>query len=154
MKKTALFITLVIEVAICIAICISVNTDKYTLWTESAAIVRDIHHPDFPSPAARANHPSHYYVFIYSGKSRSLLFVNYKPKLNINDEITVKYNPENQFNKTAKSNSALYDFITNIKSLSLEVSQSNIERIWNISKDYSQIHCDPWYDGHNVQIEF
>jgi len=24
-----------------------------------------------------------------------LLFVNYKPKLNINDEITVKYNPEN-----------------------------------------------------------
>ena len=134
MKKTALFITLVIEVAICIAICISVNTDKYTLWTESAAIVRDIHHPDFPS--------------------RSLLFVNYKPKLNINDEITVKYNPENQFNKTAKSNSALYDFITNIKSLSLEVSQSNIERIWNISKDYSQIHCDPWYDGHNVQIEF
>ena len=96
MKKTALFITLVIELAICVAICISVNTDKYTLWTESATIVRDIQHPDFPSPAARANHPSHYYVFInYSGKSRSLLFVNYKPKLNINDEITVKYNPEN-----------------------------------------------------------
>jgi hypothetical protein len=61
---------------------------------------------------------------------------------------------ENQFNKTAQSNSSLYDFITKIKSISLEASQSNIDRIWNISKFYSQIHCNPWYDGYNVKINY
>lgn len=61
---------------------------------------------------------------------------------------------ENQFNNTAQSNSALYDFITNIKSISLEASESNISRIWNISNSYSQIHCNPWYNGHSVKIEY
>lgn len=60
---------------------------------------------------------------------------------------------ENQFNNTAQSNSALYDLITNIKSMSLEACQSNVKRIWNISKNYSQIHCNPWYDGYNIEID-
>lgn len=61
---------------------------------------------------------------------------------------------ENQFNETAQSNSAVVDFFTNIKSLSLEASESNISRIWNISNSYSQIHCNPWYNGYSVEIEY
>lgn len=56
--------------------------------------------------------------------------------------------------ETAQSNSAVVDYFTNIKSLSLEASQSNINRIWNISKNYKQIHCNPWYDGYSVEINY
>lgn len=61
---------------------------------------------------------------------------------------------ENQFNNTAQSNSALYDFITNIKSMSLESSKSNVQSIWNISQRYNQFTCNPWFEGHSVNIAF
>lgn len=37
---------------------------------------------------------------------------------------------ENQFNETAQSNSAVVDFFTNIKSLSLEASQSVVVKLF------------------------
>ena len=80
MKKTALFITLVIELAICVAICISVNTDKYTSWKVNTASVNLVTSSSRKSSVNGS--PDYKTVSVsYLDNNAVLDFKNYYPKI-------------------------------------------------------------------------
>lgn len=97
MKKILLLTVIILaEIISGFAFCMRINTTKYNSWTEANALVKEITDYENSHHAARSKQKKYYTIFIdYSDVSNLIRFANYYPDFTENDEIIVKYNPDN-----------------------------------------------------------
>ena len=96
MKKILLFSLIIItEVVLCVVLFINYNTKKYSLWNEKQVTISDVVITG-QGAAYRSNMSSLNSVSInYNDDIVILDLYNYNFKYRRNDNITIKYNPEN-----------------------------------------------------------
>ena len=96
MKKILLFSLIIItEVVLCVVLFINYNTKKYSSWNEKQVTISDVVITG-QGAAYRSNMSSFNSVSInYNDDIVILDLYNYNFKYRRNDNITIKYNPEN-----------------------------------------------------------
>jgi hypothetical protein len=98
-NKLTLIVVLLFEIVLCFIFCLSKNTTKYNSWVQTKAVVNGVDYYEKSRVPAKNKDKNYYVVFIdYANLSKHIRFADYKPDFKENDEIIVKYNPNNPEN--------------------------------------------------------
>jgi hypothetical protein len=97
--KLILIVVLMFEIVLCFIFCLSKKITKYNSWVQTKAVVNDVDYYEKSRVPAKNKNKNYYVVFIdYANLSKHIRFADYKPDFKENDEIIVKYNPNNPEN--------------------------------------------------------